>query len=259
MMGPTHAASGWCAGLLLADVAGFGIREAIACALLAAGFALWPDLDHPRSTVTNQLGMVGDMACGLLRGTSALAYRLTKGPRDEDWSGTHRHLSHTVVFAGITGAGAGWATAVWTWRAVLVLAAFAVLVGAVAAGRWFGWAAGIVSVWWVLDAARSPGGISAAAQQLGHLAGWAGLVVGVGCLVHCLGDSCTLMGCPWLWPVLIAGETWYEIRLPRWLRFRTGGRVERCVVMPVFAVLGVLLVPGVWSMITGAFHPPAAG
>lgn len=255
-MGTTHVASGWCAGLGVAHLAHLGVHQAVAAGLLAAAFAAWPDADHPHSTVTNRLGPAGDLLCLLLRGASALAYRLTKGPRDEDWTGTHRHLSHTAVFAALTGAGAAWATAVWTWRAVLVLAAFAVWIGVVAAGRWFAWAAIIVIGWWLVDGLRSPGGLPVAGEQLGQLAGWAGLAVAAGCLAHCLGDSCTLMGCPWLWPLLIAGETWYEIRLPRWLRFRTGGRVERCVVLPVFAILGVLLVPGVASMITDALHPP---
>ena len=78
-----------------------------------------------------------------------------------------------------------------------------------------------------------------------------GVAVGVGCFAHCLGDALTLSGCPFLFPLPIAGETWYELRPPRFLRFRTGGRVESVLMFPLFSVVGVLLVPGVWAVAMG--------
>lgn len=49
-----------------------------------------------------------------------------------------------------------------------------------------------------------------------------GVGVAVGSFTHCLGDSCTLAGCPWLWPIPIKGQRWYPIGTPEFLRFRTG-------------------------------------
>src|SRR5438094_717505 len=80
-------------------------------------------------------------------------------------------------------------------------------------------------------------------------AGWLGIAVAAGCLTHCLGDALTEAGCPFLFPVPIAGETWYEIRPPRFLRFKTGKKVENRLIFPVFVLLGVLLVPGVWNYV----------
>jgi hypothetical protein len=63
-------------------------------------------------------------------------------------------------------------------------------------------------------------------------------------------------------PLPIAGETWYEIRLPKFMRFRTGKKVENRLIFPVFVVLGVLLIPGVWGFTTATaerlFQPPTA-
>jgi hypothetical protein len=57
-----------------------------------------------------------------------------------------------------------------------------------------------------------------------------------------------------LFPVPIAGETWYEIRPPRALRFRTGKKVEKRLIFPVFAVAAVLLIPGVWQYTSSTFQ-----
>jgi membrane-bound metal-dependent hydrolase YbcI (DUF457 family) len=90
-----------------------------------------------------------------------------------------------------------------------------------------------------------------AGERLGLLVGAA---MAAGCFAHCLGDALTLSGCPFLWPVPIRGETWWEIRPPRFLRFRTGGVVERLVVFPACVVAIVLLLPGVWPLVA-----PVAG
>jgi hypothetical protein len=60
----------------------------------------------------------------------------------------------------------------------------------------------------------------------------------------------TRSGCPWLWPLPIRGETWYEIRLPRHLRFRTGSWVENLVIAPALVIGGVLLLPGAWALLS---------
>src|SRR5438093_646260 len=100
MMGRTHALTGWCAGLALAPAIGAGtLHQAIAFAATTAGFALLPDLDHPGARASKLLGPITGVLCWLLRNASAVLYKLTKGPRDERGKGSHRHLSHTLLFA----------------------------------------------------------------------------------------------------------------------------------------------------------------
>jgi membrane-bound metal-dependent hydrolase YbcI (DUF457 family) len=88
----------------------------------------------------------------------------------------------------------------------------------------------------------------AAGFGLGWSWWWLGLAVGIGHLVHILGDACTRAGVPLLWPLPVG-------RLPRrgrsgryamrmvglWepLRFRTGGRVEVRFVGPLLILSGL--------------------
>lgn len=85
----------------------------------------------------------------------------------------------------------------------------------------------------------------AALEALADSSGWLGLAVALGCFTHCLGDALTKSGCPFLFPIPIAGETWYELRPPRWLRFRTGGGFESYFVYPAVGIGCVLAIPGV--------------
>lgn len=49
----------------------------------------------------------------------------------------------------------------------------------------------------------------------------------------------------WLiWPWRIRGETWYEIRPPRWLRFRTSQFAETWLVFPAVALGCLAAIPG---------------
>ncbi|KAA9165037.1 metal-dependent hydrolase [Amycolatopsis acidicola] len=245
-MGRTHALSGWCAGLAVAPLVGAGtVHQALAFAATTAGFALLPDLDHPGAGASRLLGPITGVLSWLLRHASAGLYAITKGPRDEDSKGTHRHLSHTVLFAAGIGALTMWGTRAGGWYAVAGVVIFGLLLAADALGDWLLVVAGGAAVWWALTAS--------AEGELQQLTGWLGIAVAVGCFAHCLGDSLTEAGCPFLFPVPIAGETWYELRPPKLLRFRTGKRVENLLFVPVFVVLGVLLVPGTWDGLVQIF------
>lgn len=248
MMGRTHALTGWCAGLALAPMIGAGsVHQSIAFAATTAGFALLPDLDHPGAGASRLLGPITGALSWLLRHASALLYKVTKGPRDERGKGTHRHLSHTLLFA----AGLGFATMAGTraggWYAVAGVVVFGLLLASDALGDWLLLVAVGGVTWWAATAS--------AAGELRQLTGWLGIAVAAGCVTHCLGDALTEAGCPFLFPVPIAGETWYELRPPSFLRFRTGKRVENWLVFPAFLVLGVLLVPGTWDAVTHLFQP----
>jgi len=246
MMGRTHALTGWCAGLAVAPAVGAGsVHQAVVFAATTAGFALLPDLDHPGASASRLLGWLTGLISWLLRRVSAAMYALTKGPRDEKIAGKHRHLSHTVLFA----AGLGFATSAGTeaggpW-AVVGVVVFGLLLAQGVLGDWLLLVTGAAVAWWFFTAPPDH------AAELTQMTGWLGIAVAAGCVTHCLGDALTESGCPFLFPIPIAGETWYEIRPPRPLRFRTGKKVETRLIFPVFVLAGVLLVPGVWTYTTG--------
>lgn len=235
MMGRSHAASGALAGVLAAPLLELTTLPQVApFALVTAGFALLPDLDHPSSTVSRSIGPVTEVASALLRGASRLLYAITKGPRDEECTGTHRHLTHTVLFALVLGVAAGLLGEAHPW-AVLGVAVFGVFLGSLALGGWMITAGAIIGVLWLFSV---HGDLTAAETSLAAITWKIGIAVALGCFTHCLGDSLTESGCPWLFPLPFAGETWYEIKLlPPGFRLYTGGLAENWLVLP--AMLGL--------------------
>lgn len=245
-MGRSHALSGWCAGLAVAPFVGLtSVAEVVPFAAATAGYALLPDLDHPGASASRVLGPVTGFVSGAVRAFSGLLYAITKGPRDEDSTGRHRHASHTLAAAIALGFLTSSVGAAGGWRAVLGVALFGLILAADVLGDW------VLTVVvgagaWTLAGSWLPGTSAAQALQggLAEIGSWIGVAVAVGMFVHCLGDSLTRSGCPWLWPLPIRGETWYEIRLPRGLRFRTGGWVENLLIAPALVIGSVLLLPG---------------
>lgn len=227
-----HVTSGLAAGVAAAGYLDSAptLSSVLLGGLLTSAAALLPDLDHPNSTVTKRFGWVTATISKGLRATSAAVYKATKGPRDEQVDGTHRHLSHTVLAAAATGYGtsAGCQIAAVFHPlagvgAVLAVLAFLTTLAAVHFGRW---------------ALAAPGTLAATVLATGdpvaEINGMAGLIgwyIALGCVVHCLGDALTEHGCPFLWPIPIRGETFYEIRLPAPLRFRTGSATESVLVV----------------------------
>src|SRR3954471_4583846 len=250
MMGRSHALSGWCAGLAVAPLIGLtSVAQVVPFAAATAGYALVPDLDHPGASASRLLGPVTRLVSGVVRAFSGVLYNLTKGPRDEESTGRHRHATHTLVAAVLLGMLAASLGDRGKW-AVLAVAVTGLVLAADALGDWIIVAALTAAGWSVVGttdpATALPGTSAADAVQAGltEIGGWIGVAVALGMFVHCLGDSLTRSGCPWLWPLPIRGETWFEIRLPRGLRFRTDSWVERLVITPALVVAAVLLLPG---------------
>lgn len=252
MMGKTHALSGLCAGLALAPMVVDTVAASVVVAATTAGFALLPDLDHPGARASKLLGPVTGVLSTGLRAGSRWLYARTKGPRDERHSGEHRHATHTVLFALLVGT----LVAVGSWGLGTWFVLGTVLLGTLLAGNALGdWVLPLVGIAGLAVWGSAGGDLGG---DLAGIGGWLGIAAGTGCVVHCLGDALTLSGCPFLFPLPIAGETWYEIRPPRFLRFRTGGAVELRIVFPLFVLLAILLLPGAWSSAVDAVPVVAA-
>lgn len=76
---------------------------------------------------------------------------------------------------------------------------------------------------------------------------WLGMAVGVGAVMHCLGDAITKAGVPFVWPIPIRGKRWWDITLPGFLSIRAGGMFEYTVLMPALTAFtigcGLYLIP----------------
>jgi membrane-bound metal-dependent hydrolase YbcI (DUF457 family) len=71
-----------------------------------------------------------------------------------------------------------------------------------------------------------------------------GVALGVGGLVHLLGDMLTSHGCPAFWPIPIKHQMWHCIGLPDDVSVRVGGKVEIYVLRTLFFLLGVAAAVG---------------
>ncbi|GAA2810945.1 metal-dependent hydrolase [Nonomuraea dietziae] len=65
---------------------------------------------------------------------------------------------------------------------------------------------------------------------------WLGLAVGIGSLIHVVGDCMTERGCPVLWPMA------YKFMLPWKIGIKTGKKFEQKILAPVLsvAIVGLL-------------------
>lgn len=210
MMGSTHAATGAVAGALTASAAGAGPGLTLSSALVCAGAALVPDLDHGNSCATLAYGPATKQ---LHRGTAWLSLKMWESTRT-DWerraefrdAGRHRYLTHTGLFAVFAGA-LGFALAEFDtgrFLVVLVMVSFA-LRGLSQALRSLRWLDAVVVRTLIAAAVAF---LLAPSQTL------TGVLVGVGCLAHIAGDSLTRAGVPLLWPRTIRGQRWCRLRTP---------------------------------------------
>ncbi|SDZ29292.1 LexA-binding, inner membrane-associated putative hydrolase [Asanoa ishikariensis] len=261
MMGKSHALSGavgWlggCAGLVAAGhpVAPLSI---VAGAAVASGFALLPDIDHPSSTVSRTLGPITRL---ISQGVSAGAAAFGKATCDHcerrPGQGGHRLVTHTVPFAilvflltalagrygGVTASIVIVGFAVWlATHSALRSHTRAEIVDALIPGQVRGKRARKFTA-----ALGSIIAATAIAFAVHHFAEpgaswwWVGIAAGWGTLAHTLGDSITHWGSPLFWPARIRGCTWRTVGTPKWMRFRAGGPVERWLMVPGMALIGL--------------------
>jgi membrane-bound metal-dependent hydrolase YbcI (DUF457 family) len=244
-MGQSHAVSG-VAGWVALCAAGslVGVETAASTVIVgagvAAGFGLLPDIDHPGSTISRSLGPI---TRGIARAVSYVADKV------QDWTClcckdpdtvAHRALTHTFLGAVATGGLIALACARLGKPAALVVVflAVALAVRGIVPSKWRG----------TLGAALAGAAAAGLVFRLGPTTGWwwLGVPAGFGVLAHIVGDGLTKSAVPLLWPAKIRGCRWFPCGSPRWLRFRTGGRVERWLVGPLMLVA---LAGSVWVLV----------
>lgn len=255
MLGRAHSLSGGAAWLgLCAAATSLGHRPDVATiaagAVICAGGALLPDLDMSGkvtackggATVAHTFGVFSLFVAECTEKVSLGVYNVTKGRADEDKHNGHRTLTHSLLFNLAAGAGVYELCArVGRWAVIAILfIAFACALR----GLFGDWAkrAG----WLTVTAAAGVAAVSAYFWlPRGHDYGLLGVALGVGGIAHLFGDALTSAGCPLLWPVPIAGRTWYPVGPPKVLRFHAGSWVEQWVVVPLLLIAGV---GAVWAL-----------
>lgn len=220
-MGHSHAVSGALAWLALSPmiepVTGTQLSavQLGAGAVVCAGAALLPDLDHPQATIAHFLGPISQL---LARGVAAAA-------------GGHRQATHSLLGAGLTTAGV-WALleAFGVQAAAIVLfvcTALALRGLAIAPPRSGPILAGLTialeaaAITWLILRYTPPD--------------WEFLpaAVGLGYLAHLIGDCATPGGCPLGWP--------HPQRYSLPIITRTGNAVEVALLTPLMTLAAVWL------------------
>lgn len=254
MMGPAHSLSGAAAWLgvgAAAAAAGHGMPWPVLVvgALICAGAALAPDLDHKAATISRAFGPFSRGLCEVVDKLSYAVYKATRKPGDPRRSGGHRTLTHTWLWAVLIGAGAS-ALAMIGGRWAVLGILFVHMVLAVEGLLWRAarvssdilvWLLGATSAWILGEILNKPGnGADWLFTAPGQEYLWLGLPIVLGAIVHDIGDALTVSGCPILWPIPIGRKRWYPVGPPEAMRFRAGSWVELKVLMPVFMILGGL-------------------
>lgn len=221
MMGHSHATSGALAWYGLAPIgASLGLFTLdtpayLVGGLVCAGMALLPDLDHPDSTIARFYGPASNAVSHMVATVS----------------GGHRKGTHTLLFVVLSIAAAiaivTWAPA---WAPLLLVfvsasLAFRALNLAPKGGTWS----------WLGILAESLAVTAAVAWFSPGTWAWLPWAVGLGVLLHLLGDALTTGGVPFLGPIW-----WRRFSLP--VISRTGNWVEIRLLTPVMTLAAVLLV-----------------
>lgn len=240
-----HAATGAAGGAMLGLVP--GVINSNADLLIAivgcAGFALLPDIDHPKATAAQTFGWPSKIIARLVEKLCSWIYISTKTVRDQQRHGGHRTLTHTLLFALTMGALTLWAG---TNKFALLAIIFIGLCWGIRGffpktmkkaklelvprklRKWFP----RLSTKLFLYGTASVIPLLMLEGTWPIPSAWfLAIVVTWGSLIHCLGDCLTDSGAPLLYPLPIGRQMWYRFKAPA--RFSTGSelgkRVERLI------------------------------
>ena len=269
MMNGAHAATGVLTGVGLAAVMQAPPAALAASALVGAGAALLPDIDHDQATITRSSGPITRGVAEVLQALARAVYRTTRLPHDPEATGKvgeHRGLIHAPVFALLLGTALALGTLASPW--VAIAATYLLTSAAIRSLRWSLPLPGPARR--ILAAGLTPPLVAAAATyglvQAGalHQVGpWLGLIVAAGMIVHSLGDGMTNSGIPFLWPkrrrcdrcrdtaAVCAGARWDRQNvLPRALRWSAGARREVVIRLGCLALAGLIAWPSLGPLVS---------
>jgi len=191
MMGSSHAVSGAAVWIAVTATALPALRlyplsptGVLLGASIAAGAALLADADHHNATIAHSVPILGRAATGTL----------------ERISGGHRHGMHSLLaVAGVIAATIGFALIRWTptgWdRPVQIGSAIAVMACVAFGTKVLNLARSWPSAWFAGALAAVLVALVAPAEFA-----WLPICIGVGYVVHLIGDALTIEGVPLLWP-----------------------------------------------------------
>jgi membrane-bound metal-dependent hydrolase YbcI (DUF457 family) len=258
MMGPSHALSGaavWLAGSWALDhYVQYGqspLAVAVGTAVCAGG-ALLPDLDlsgkvtrnQGGATVARTFGVFSLFAAEVIEKVSLAVYTLTRTSRDPHRQNGHRTLTHTLPFAGLVGWGTtALATHFGKWAVVVTVFLMA---GLALRGLFDEWAerAG----WLIVTLCAAAVAVFTAVRLPGDRGyPMLGLAVGVGCVVHLLGDMITKAGVPIMWPVPVGRRMWRMVGVPNGIAVRVGGPGEVFVLRTLFAIIALVAIGALFA------------
>jgi membrane-bound metal-dependent hydrolase YbcI (DUF457 family) len=245
MMGPSHAlsgAAGWLTGSLALQQVG-GIHQTpvqlAVGTVMCAGGALWPDMDmsgrvtrnQGGATVAHTFGVFSLFVAECVEKLSLGIYHVTRGRRDPDRDNGHRTFTHTLPFTIGTGLGVFELCLHYGKPAVLGILFFTFAMAL--RGMFETWAQ---RAGWLIVTITAAVATFAAYDRLPGGRGYPilGLALGVGSLIHILGDMLTRHGCPVLWPIAVGGRRWKCVGLPDAVAVRVGGKVEVYVLRTAF-------------------------
>jgi membrane-bound metal-dependent hydrolase YbcI (DUF457 family) len=223
MMGTSHATSGALGWLLIAPPLAMATGTPLSTPILVAGTvatagaALLPDLDHPKSTIAYTLGPV---TYGLAKLTNLVF-------------GGHRQGTHTLLFA----IGAGVVTFFASRASDIVMIAIMFAMSALAIRS-----LGLVPP----RTSQNIKGLVVAAEaaaitwllwqyEPGDWSLWLGVSVFLGCVLHCVGDTCTPEGVPWFKPIS-------KKRFAVPIIDRTGNFLEVGIITPIMTIAVFFLI-----------------
>jgi membrane-bound metal-dependent hydrolase YbcI (DUF457 family) len=258
MMGPSHALSGaaaWLAGSWALDAfAGYG-QSPLAVAVgatVCAGGALLPDLDlsgkvtrnQGGATVARTFGVFSLFVAEVIEKVSLGVYTATRLSRDPRRTNGHRTFTHTLPFAALVGWGTTTLCAHYGKWAVVGIIFF--MAGLALRGLFDRWAE---RAGWLIVTICSA---VIAFFTAGNLPGdrgypMLGFAVGVGCVVHLLGDIITSAGVPILWPIPLGRRMWRMVGVPNGVAVRVGGKVETIVLRTAFTLIALFAITAMFA------------
>lgn len=252
MMGPSHALSGaaaWLSGSLAIEYLGLFHQTPLQLAVgtaMCAGGALIPDMDlsgkvtrnQGGATVAHTFGVISLFWAECIEKLSLGVYNLTRRTGDPKRHNGHRTFTHTIVFNLLLGAGTiALCVKFGKWAVIGILfITFAMALR----GLFEKWAK---RAGWLVVTLASAVAAFGVYQTLPGGRGYPslGIAIGVGGIVHLLGDLLTDHGCPLFWPLPIRKKKlWYCVGVPDSIAVKVGSKVEVVALRTTFATIAII-------------------